>query len=359
MIISQTPLRISFFGGGTDYPEYFRTEGGAVLGTAIDKSSFLSATPIYSRLFDYSIQVSYRRTECVRSLEEIEHAPYRECLRRCGIDRDIEVGYFSELPAFSGLGASSTFVVGLLNALYAVRGKFLPPLDLAREAIELERDVLHEAVGCQDQAFAALGGFNLLEFHGDYQINVYRIPLSVQRLNEFERHLLLFHTGIQRRAHDMAARQIGNVESNRPRLRRIRKMVDEGLVCVTAQGSLERFGKLLQQTWELKSELAEGVSGQRINEIHAAGMEAGAWGAKLLGAGGGGFILFCAPPERHEAIRQALSSLQEIEISLNAAGSRIIHASPMRRSFRAESAIRPVSNSTVNAMQALEPAGSP
>jgi len=275
------------------------------------------------------------------------------------VERDIEVGYFSELPAFSGLGASSTFVVGLLNTLYALRGKFLAPLDLAYEAIEIERDVLHEAVGCQDQAFAALGGFNLLEFQGDCQINVYRIPLSHQRLNEFERHLLLFHTGIQRRAHEVATQLINNVEINRPRLRRIRKLVDEGLACLTAQGSFERFGKLLQQAWELKSELAEGVSGQRIQEIHTAGMAAGAWGAKLLGAGGGGFILFFAPPERHQAIRQALSDLQEIEVSLNAAGSRIIHADPPQRTLQTENANYSAPSATAGTKPILEPAISP
>jgi len=328
MIISQSPLRVSFFGGGTDYPEYFASDSGAVLGTAIDKSSFVSATPIYSRLFDYTIKISYRRTEAVTGLDAIEHAPYRECLRWCGITHDVEVAYFSELPAFSGLGSSSTFVVGLLNTLQALKGRSVPALELSYQAIELEREVLKEAVGCQDQVFAAMGGFNLVEFRTTRNIAVHRIPLSRERLDEFQDHLLVFYTGIQRHAHCMATKQIRNVELNRRRLRRMRTMVDEGHAVLTEGGCLERFGRLLHECWRHKSELADGMSNDAVAAIYAAALEAGAWGGKLLGAGGGGFILFFAPPERQAAVRERLAHLQEIAIRINATGSRIIHADP-------------------------------
>src|SRR5215813_3032000 len=179
MIITQTPFRISFFGGGTDYPDYFEKHGGgAVLGTAIDHSAYLSVARFYSKLFDYSIRIAYRKVECVRTIDDIEHAPFRECLRHCGISGDVEINYTGELPSFSGLGSSSSFTVGLLNALHAFQGKMRRPIDLAIEAILMEQDTLGEAVGCQDQVFAAVGGFRLVEFRTREDIVVHAVPLS-------------------------------------------------------------------------------------------------------------------------------------------------------------------------------------
>lgn len=329
MIITQTPTRISFFGGGTDYPEYFERESGAVLGTAIDKSSFISATRFYSRLFDYSIRVAYRDVECVDNVDELEHGPFRECLRSCGIERDIELGYFSELPAFSGMGSSSTFTVGLLNALYAFQGKNVAPLELAYRAIDIERNVLKEAVGCQDQVFAAVGGFNLIEFHSTEQIDVHRVPLSNKRLQEFESHVLVFHTGLKRRAADFAQKQIQNVWQNRTRLKRMRQMVDVGYARLTAAGSLEPFGRLLHEFWEQKRGLTGGMSNKTVGQLYDTARSAGAWGGKLLGAGGGGFMLLFVPPERSAAVQHALRHLQEINVKVDAGGSRAIHANPV------------------------------
>ena len=170
MIITQTPLRISFLGGGTDYPEHFEKHGGAVLGTAVDKSAYFSISPFFSKMFDDPIQIAYRKVECVSSIDELEHAPFRECLRWAGLTKDIEINHAAELPAFTGLGSSSSFVVGLLNTIYAFRRRLVPRLDLAYEAIEIERKVLNESVGCQDQTFAAVGGFNLIQFRQRWQL---------------------------------------------------------------------------------------------------------------------------------------------------------------------------------------------
>jgi len=326
VLISKTPFRISFFGGGTDYPEYFNRHGGAVLGTAIDKSTYLAATRFYSKLFDYNIRLAYRQVECVSDLESIQHAPLRECLRWVGIRENIEVDCMAELPSSVGLGTSSSFVVGVLNALYSFQGRVVHPLDLARQAIAIEREVLGEAVGCQDQTFAAMGGFNLIEFRAGNEITVHRVPLSESRLRDFEQHLLLLFTGIRRRASHLAARQIKKVVTNSRRLSKMRKMVDDGYRLVTESRTWEPFGKLLHQAWTLKNELDSSISNAQIDNIYRAGMEAGALGGKLLGAGGGGFVLFFVPPERRGQVRSALAHLEEVPVGINAAGTRVIHA---------------------------------
>ncbi len=326
MIISQTPLRISFLGGGTDYPEYFTKYGGAVLGTAINKFAYLSAARFYSQLFDYSIRISYRQVECVKTLDEIQHAPFREVFRWCNVTNDVEVNYTAELPAFTGLGSSSTFVVGLLNSLYAFQGRSVGRMELAYQAIEIEREVLKENVGCQDQTFAAMGGFNLIEFRSTRDILVNRVALSDQRLREFEEHLMVFFTGIRRPANEIAAKQIRNIEKNRDRLAEMRRMVDKGYKVLTGGGSLAEFGALLHQAWCQKRELDASISNGVIEKIYAAGREAGALGGKLLGAGGGGFMLFFVPPERKQRVRDRLSHLQEVPVQINSHGSYILHA---------------------------------
>ncbi len=327
MLITQTPLRISFFGGGTDYPAYFTRHGGAVLGTAIDKYAYFSIARFYSELFDYSIRISYRQVECVQALEEIQHAPFRECLRWGNLLKDVEVNYTAELPALTGLGSSSTFTVGLLNTIYSYQGRFTSPLELARQAIHLEREVLNESVGCQDQAFAAFGGFNVIEFRTTEDLVVQRIPISAERLKAFEGHLLLFFTGIKRRAEALASSQVQNIAQNQDTLHAMRRMVDTGYsILVNTNVPLSAFGELLHASWQLKQQLANGISNPTINDIYTAGMAAGALGGKLLGAGGGGFVLFFAPPEKHDAIRRQLAHLSEVPIRMNAPGSRVIHA---------------------------------
>jgi D-glycero-alpha-D-manno-heptose-7-phosphate kinase len=325
MIIGQTPMRVSFFGGGTDFPEYFLRHGGAVLGTAIDKFAYLSVSRLYSRLFDYSIRVAYRQVECVKTLDDLEHAPFRECLRWCGISRDVEVNYAAELPSFSGLGTSSSFVVGLLQALHAFTGKQVAGLELAREAIELEREVLKEAVGWQDQTLAAIGGLNVVEFRMNGEIAVEPIRLSAERQRELEAHLLVLFTGQQRRANDYSARLLQRMAENEPALRRMRQLVDAGHSALAGNASLERFGALLDESWQLKSDLEASIASDHIRWMYQQAREAGAFGGKLLGAGGGGFLLFVVPPERRQAVRERLPCQQELELTIAAPGSRIVH----------------------------------
>ena len=326
MIISRAPVRISFFGGGTDYPEYFLKEGGAVLATAIDKFSYVTASPFLSHLFDYSIRVSYRQAELVRSVNDIQHNVYRECLKLCKLERDIELHNVADLPAFTGLGSSSAFTVSLLHALHSFKGEFLRPIDLAYEAIHVERHLLRDNVGCQDQVLAAMGGFNLIEFRTETDIEVQRVPLLPERLNEFEQHLFVVFSGVKRKASDVVAQQLQRLNQNRKTLRALRAMVDQGYDILTSQRPLREFGILLHSAWEAKRSLDRGVATTQIDEIYRRGLAAGAWGGKLLGAGGGGFMLFLAPPKAHPKLRRAFAGHQLLQLKLNAAGSQIIYS---------------------------------
>jgi D-glycero-alpha-D-manno-heptose-7-phosphate kinase len=324
MIIARAPLRISFFGGGTDYPEYFRHESGAVLATAIDKFSYVTASQFPSQLFDYSLRVAYRKVESVSSLGEIEHSVFRECLKLCGLERDVELHNIADLPAFSGLGSSSTFTVALLHALHSFKGEFVQPIDLAYEAIRIERQCLHENVGCQDQTIAAVGGFDLVEFRAEDHILVHRVPLSPARLAELEQNLLLVFTRITRRASDIVSHQLSRIEQNRPTLRRMRAMVDQGWEILTTNKPLSRFGELLRQAWEAKNSLDNNVSNGEIDVMYRRGLDAGALGGKLLGAGGGGFLLFFAAPEVHPKLVECFAGHQIVKVRLSAPGSQII-----------------------------------
>ena len=325
MIITRTPLRISFLGGGTDYPEYFENHGGAVLGTAVDKAAYFSLSRFYSKMFDYSIRIAYRKVECVNSLDELEHLPFRECLRWANLERDIEISHSAELPSCTGLGSSSSFVVGLLNTAYAFQHRLVHGLELAYQAIDLERRVLKESVGCQDQTFAAVGGFNLIEFRSMGNFSVHRLPLSPARMQEIQDHLVVFYTGIRRRAEELASKQVKKVSANLERLATMRRMVDDGYRILTNPGSIAEFGRLLHDSWMMKRSLDGGISNGIIDETYDAGIEAGALGGKLLGAGGGGFVAFFVPPERQAAVRARMAHLQEVEFQINAPGSQIIH----------------------------------
>jgi len=326
MILSRTPLRISFFGGGTDLPEHFSRHGGAVLGTAIDKYVYLSVMRFPAELFDYSIRVAYRKVECVSRVDDIEHAPVRELLRHCGIDSHIEINVTADLPSFSGLGTSSSFTVGLLKALHGYQGQHIGAERLARDAIRIERDVLKEAVGCQDQTFAAYGGFNVIEFSGQDQIHVERVALPLARREELDRSLMLFFTGITRRATNVEKDKVQNIRALSDNLCRMRAMVDEGFRILTGSGSLAEFGALLDRAWRAKRALSAGVSNSAIDTMYAAAMSAGALGGKLLGAGGGGFLLLYVPPESQARVREALTGFHQIDFSINAPGSSIIHS---------------------------------
>lgn len=326
MIISRAPVRISFFGGGTDYPEYFERHGGAVLATAVNKFSYVTASPFLSHLFDYKIRISYRQAEFVRHVGEIQHNVYRECLKLCGFKKDIELHNVADLPAFTGLGSSSAFTVSLLHALHSFKGEFLTPLQLAYEAIHVERDILKDNVGCQDQTLAAVGGFNRIHFRTETDIVVERVALPQARLREFEQHLFIVFSGVKRKASDVVAKQLRRVGQNTATLKSMRAMVDEGFDILTAGRPLKKFGALLDAAWQAKRSLDGGVSTSEIDAIYARGLKAGAWGGKLLGAGGGGFILFFAPPEVHPKLKKVFAGQQILEVKINAPGSQIIHS---------------------------------
>jgi D-glycero-alpha-D-manno-heptose-7-phosphate kinase len=324
MIISRAPLRISFFGGGTDYPEHFLKEGGAVLASAIDKYSYVTASPFMSHLFDYSIRVSYRNVELARSVEEIQHAVYRECLKICELAKDIEVHNVADLPAFTGLGSSSSFTVSLLHALHSFKGEFVTPHELACEAIHVERNILKDNVGCQDQVMAAFGGFNLIEFRTERDFCVTRVPISPTRLSTLQNHLFIVFTGLKRKASEVVAKQLRKVQDNAPILCSMRKMVDEGCSILTSGRPLTEFGELLHAAWVAKRSLDDCISNPEIDAIYERGIKAGALGGKLLGAGGGGFMLFFAPPAAHPKLASIFGDMQTLSIQLNAPGSQII-----------------------------------
>lgn len=324
MIITRAPVRVSFLGGATDYPEFFTKHGGAVLGTSIDKFTYIAIDERLGELFEEGIRIAYSKVEQVKDIDDIHHAPFRECMRRCEVYQDVEINCFANLPAFTGLGSSSTFVVTLLQALHAYKGKFKHGMDLAYEAINVERKVLKENVGCQDQVFAAVGGFNLIEFRSEGDIVVNRLPLSPARINEIQDHLMIFFTGIKRRADDIAKKQIEKVNDNQERLKRMLSMVDEGYNILTGNRGIEELGVLLHGSWCEKRDLDSSISNREIDRIYNAGRDAGAIGGKLLGAGGGGFILFVVPPERKEAVRDRLKGLSELKFKINAPGSQIL-----------------------------------
>ena len=324
MIISRAPLRISFFGGGTDFPEYFSKESGAVLATAIDKYSYVTASTFQSHLFDYAVRVSYSKGELAKTINDIQHPVFRECLRICGISSDIELHTVADLPAFTGLGSSSSFTVSLLHALHFYKGESVDRMQLAYEAIQIERNVLKECVGLQDQATAAIGGFNVLEFRAEDDIRATKLNLSHLRSQELEQHMLLVFTGIKRRAENIELGKIKNLIENVNHLRRIRKMVDEGYDILVSNKSLYGLGDLLHQGWVAKRNLGDCVSSSEIDLLYSKGIAAGAWGGKLLGAGGGGFLLFLVAPEKRAAVIAAMVNKVPVGVRICSPGSTVI-----------------------------------
>ena len=324
MLIARAPVRISFFGGGTDYPEHFLRHGGAVLSTAIDKFSYVTASPFPSHLFDYLVRISYRKVELVKKIDHIEHKVFRECLKFCNLEKDIELHNVADLPAFTGLGSSSAFTVSLLQALHNFKGEFIKPLDLAYEAIYVERHLVKDNVGCQDQLMSAVGGFNLVEFRTEEDIIVNRVNISPQRLAEFESHIFIVFTGIKRRASQVVEKQLKRVEDNIEILKKMRKMVDQGWNILTNNESLSKFGELLHEAWMAKRSLDQGISNLEIDYLYELGRENGAWGGKLLGAGAGGFLLFFASPEVHPKLEKVFKNHQILSIKINSPGSQVI-----------------------------------
>lgn len=328
MIITSTPLRISFFGGGTDYPLWYREHGGAVLSTTIDKCSYVTCRRL-PPFFEFHSRISYSKVENVARNQDIQHPSVRECLRYLEFDEGVEIHHVADLPARTGLGSSSAFTVGLLLALYALRNQMRDKQTLANEAIHLEQDLLHEAVGAQDQVSAAFGGFNRINFGTDGSIDVRRILTSPDRIADLERHLALYFTGFSRIASEIAQEQIRLTPHRQKELSAMHQLVGEAETIVASSNrSLSDFGRLLDESWQLKRSLTQKISNADIDEIYEAGRSAGALGGKLLGAGGGGFMLFFVPPEKRLALRERLKKLLCVPFSFSTKGSDVVVYEP-------------------------------
>lgn len=333
MIISRTPFRISFFGGGTDYPAWFREHGGAVVATTIDKYCYISCRYL-PPFFEYKSRILYSKVEMVDHNHQIEHPAVKGVLKELKIKDGVEIHHDGDLPARTGLGSSSSFVVGLINAVAALKNRMPDKMQLARDAIHIEQRVLKENVGCQDQTIAAVGGLKRIAFNRDGSIHVDPVVVSEERLEELQDHLLLYFTGFSRIASLVVAQQLERMKDRRhkrdshTKLTRMHKMVDESINILTGGGDLAPFGRLLDESWRLKRSLSPKVSSPAIDDIYAAAKSAGALGGKLLGAGGGGFMLLFAKPKRHERIKERLKNLLHVPFRFENEGSRIILYQP-------------------------------
>jgi D-glycero-alpha-D-manno-heptose-7-phosphate kinase len=325
MIITRTPFRISFFGGGTDYPVWYReNHGGAVLSTTFNKYCYISCRYL-PPFFDYKYLIRYRLREEKQNASEISHPSVRECLNFVGIEKGLEIVHTSDLPARSGVGSSSAFTVGLLNALYALQGKMTTKRQLSRDAIHVEQHLIKENVGSQDQVATAFGGFNKIEFSNRNDFYVYPITIHQQKVDLLQSHLMLFFTGFARNASDIAREQVRQTPKKRKELKSMAEMVEEAINILNRDSNdINDFGRLLDESWKLKKSLTKLISNGDIDTIYETAMEAGAVGGKLLGAGGGGFILFFAPPENHQRIREKLKSLLSVPFGFEKLGTQVI-----------------------------------
>ncbi len=327
MIISRTPFRISFFGGGTDYPVWYRENEGAVLATTINKYCYISVRYL-PPFFEYNHRIVWSKIEQVKDIEEIEHPAVRAVLNFLKVQRGIALHHDADLPARSGLGSSSTFTVGVLHALHGLQGRLASKQQLANEAIHVEQEMLKENVGCQDQVMAAQGGFCRINFRGEDQISLSPIILSREQSESFQSHLMLFFTGLSRTASEIAKKQIETTKNKQKELRVMYQMVSEGMNILKESRDLSAFGELLHESWKIKRSLTDDISNPSIDEIYEAARQAGALGGKLLGAGGGGFMLVFARPEMQPRIKERLNKLLHVPFHFENMGSQIIYYEP-------------------------------
>lgn len=330
MIITQTPFRMSFFGGGTDMESFFIKHGGAVLSTTFDKYCYVNVRHL-PRFFDYSTELSYSRTERVTSIEDIEHPAIRNAMKMLDM-HEIRLTYEADLPARSGLGTSSSFAVGMLNAFYALKGKYADKKKLADEAIYLERVLCEEAGGWQDQIAASFGGFNRINFNTDGTYDVLPVIISPERKKNLNDNLMMFFTGFTRFSSDVQKANAGTKETQEAKEKRYLEMlslVDKAEQILTDKNTdLDDFGRLLDHTWKLKKQTGSAVSTNSIDALYEKGMRAGALGGKLLGAGGGGFLVFYVQPEYQETVKEAMKELMYIPFRFEDGGTRVIHYTP-------------------------------
>lgn len=327
MIITKTPFRMSFFGGGTDMEDYFKANGGAVLSTTFDKYCYVNVRHL-PRFFDYSTELSYSKTERVTDIDDIQHPAIRNAMKMLDM-HEIRLTYEADLPARSGLGTSSSFAVGMLNAFYALKGKYADKKKLADEAIHLERVLCNEAGGWQDQIAASFGGFNRINFDSD-GYEVLPLIISPERKEKLNNNLLMFFTGFTRFSSDVQrANNVSGTEDKRLKLKKMYDLVNDAEAVLTDKNQdLDDFGRLLDVTWRLKKGTGSAISTGNIDELYEKGLSAGALGGKLLGAGGGGFLVFYVQPEKQNAVREAMKDLMYIPFKFENGGTRVIHYSP-------------------------------
>ncbi len=326
MIITKTPFRMSFFGGGTDMEDFFRQYGGAVLSTTFDKYCYVNVRHL-PRFFDYTTEISYSKTERVKSIEDIEHPAIRNAMKMLDM-HEIRLTYEADLPARSGLGTSSSFAVGMLNAFYALKGKYVDKKELADEAIYLERVLCAEAGGWQDQIAASFGGFNRINFNAN-GYEVLPVIISPERKRRLNDNLLMFFTGFTRFSSDVQKANRQGYHDKTAELKEMLSLVDDAERVLTDKTiDLDDFGRLLDHTWKLKRQTGAAISTDSIDALYSKGIAAGALGGKLLGAGGGGFLVFYVQPEYRESVMKAMSNLLYIPFRFEDGGTRVIHYSP-------------------------------
>lgn len=328
MIITRTPFRISFFGGGTDYPAYYKKHSGAVLATTINRYCYISLRRL-PPFFEHKHRIVWSKTELAKSIDEINHPSVRECLRYMNVEGGFEIHHDGDLPARSGLGSSSSFTVGLLHALYAFKGEMVSKMKLAESSIYVEQEMIKENVGSQDQTMASFGGFNIVEFNGSSGQHIQVRPLSIksERLKEIQSHLMLFFTGIARNASDIAKEQIERTPQNTYELDSMYNMVKVAVDILSNNDNIHEFGRLLHENWLIKKSLTNKISSSFIDEIYETARKAGAIGGKILGAGGGGFLLLFVKPEDQPRVKDALGLLH-VPFRFEYSGSQIILYEP-------------------------------
>lgn len=328
MIICQTPFRVSFFGGGTDYPSWYLENGGSVLSTAINKYGYISCRYL-PPFFDFKHRIVYSKIELAKSTTEIIHPAVKAVLQYLDVQEGLEIHYDGDIPSQSGIGSSSSFTVGLLNTIYALRGRMTTKKMLAEQAIHVEQNIIGETVGSQDQVAAAYGGLNRINFHQNGTFEVHPVIISPERSETLQSHMIMFFTGFSRIAAQIAQSKIQNFAAKKAHLMRMHQMVDDAQGILQSNSTpISEIGTLLDEAWHLKRDLSDKVSTSMIDQIYETGIQAGATGGKLLGAGGGGFMLFVAPPEEHDSIRSALKNLVEVPIEFDYSGSQIILFNP-------------------------------
>lgn len=328
MIMTRTPFRISFFGGGTDYPAWYRQHGGVVLATTINKYCYISCRCL-PPFFEHKHRIVYSRIENVQEISQIQHPAVRAVLGWADTKDGLEVHHDGDLPARSGLGSSSSFTVGLVHALSALKGRYISKEELARSAIDIEQNIIGENVGSQDQVSAAFGGFNRIEFFQNDAFDVSRVIVPPERIEELQDHLMLCFTGFSRIASEVAKSKIDNIRNREKELLRMKEMVQEAIAILQdVRVPIDEFGKLLDQAWQYKRTLSERVTTPEIDHIYEQAMQAGSIGGKLLGAGGGGFLLLFAKPSKQEEIRRRLKNLIHVPFRFEDSGSRVVLYQP-------------------------------